>query len=227
MGIGLLAVQPLAERAAEREVEDQDLYNLQMTVSDVELNATDIWALGQLQNVRKVDASAVYFTKMYIGERQNGAFLVGVRDFTDQEVDRVLLSSGRAPGPGEVLTHWSNSRYGVYDGKEGDAFRVIDHSGTKAELKISGVGRSLVNTNLVKAGYAVFFADVGTVRALSNQSGYNLLSFKLTNTDESSVNGTVEAVRGWISAHTSTVAFSDLPRVLRAGDWPGRQDLPT
>jgi putative ABC transport system permease protein len=225
MGIGLLAIQPLADRAAAREVGDQNLYNLRMTVSDVELNGTDLVALKELPNVQAVEGTAVYFTKMYIGERLNGAFLVGVRDFADQKVDKVLLDSGRAPGPNEVLTHWSNSRNGIYDGEAGDAFDVIDHTGSRAEFRIAGVGQSLARSNVVKMGYAVFFADIGTVRSLSNLSGYNQLSFRLENTDGASVNATVEAVRAYISAHTTTVAFSDLPEVLRAGDWPGRQDL--
>ena len=227
MGIGLLAIQPLADRGAAVEVEDQRLYNLQMTVSDVELNATDLAALKDIQNVGSVDASTVYFTKMYIGQRLNGAFLVGIRDFSDQKVDKVILSSGRVPGPNEVLTHWSNSRSGIYDGKAGNVFRVIDHSGSNVDLRITGEGRSLVNSNAVKMGYAVFFTDIGTVRAISNLSGYNLLSFTLESTDDASVNGTVEAVRAWVSGHTSTVAFSDLPAVLKVGDWPGRQDLAT
>lgn len=227
MGIGLFAIFPLADQGAARVVEQQRLYNLQMSVSDVVLDETDLEVIRGIQNVESVDASTVYFTKMYIGERMNGAFLVGVRDYEDQRVNRVILGSGRAPGPYEVLTHWSNSLNGVYDGKAGDVFKVIDHTGSKVDLRITGVGRSLVNANAVYMGYAVFFTDVGTVRAISNLSGYNQLSFTLARTDDASVNATVEAVRAWISAHTSTVAFSVLPTVLKAGDWPGRESLET
>jgi len=227
MGIGLFAIFPLADQGAARVVEQQRLYNLQMSVSDVVLDEADLQTIGGIQNVKSLDASTVYFTKMYIGERMNGAFLVGVRDYEDQRVSRVILSSGSEPGPYEALTHWSNSINGVYDGKAGDVFKVIDYSGSKVDLKITGVGSSLVNANTVYMGYAVFFTDVGTVRAISNLTGYNQLSFTLERTDDASVTATVEAVRTWISGHTSTVAFSVLPTVLKAGDWPGRESLET
>ena len=225
MGIGLFAISPLADQGANDLVRDQQLHNLMITVSDVALGPSDMQALASLDNVELFEARAVYYTQMFIGERKNDAYIVGVQDYAGQRVDIIRLDSGDAPGAFEVLTDRGNAINGVYDGEERDTFRVIDHNGSKVELRIAGVGGALAYSSASFAGYAVFAADVGTVRALGNISGYNLLSFTLDSTDDAALDATVEDIRTYLSDHTSVVAFSDLPDVRREGEWPGKAGL--
>lgn len=225
MGIGLFALVPLADEGANDVVVDQRLHNLMMTVSDVTLSAVDEQALGSIDNVDGFEARAVYYTQMFIGKRKNDVFIVGVEDFADQHVDAIRLDSGSAPGALEALTDRSNAVNGVYDGGRGDTFKVIDHDGSEVELRITGVGGTLAYSSATFGGYAVFATDVGTVRALGNISGYNLLSFTLKSTDDAVLDATVEDVRTYLTEHTSVVAFSDLPDVRREGEWPGKEGL--
>jgi putative ABC transport system permease protein len=225
MGIGLFAIFPMADEGASGVVEEQRLHNLMITVSDVALSAADAQALGAIDNVDGFEARAVYYTQMFIGERKNDVYIVGVEDFAHQHVDVVELDSGRAPGAFEALTDRSNAVNGVYDGGEGDSFRVVDHKGSEVELSITGVGGTLAYSAASFAGYAVFATDVGTVRALGNISGYNLLSFTLASTDDAVLDATVEDIRTYLTDHTSVVAFSDLPDVWKEGQWPGRDML--
>jgi putative ABC transport system permease protein len=225
MGISLLAIFPLADQGANGVVEAQRLHNLQITVSDVELAPSDIQAMEEIDNVVAAEARIVYFTQMFIGERKNDVYIVGIEDFEDQKVDVVVLDSGRAPGAFEALTDGRNSANGIYDGARGDTFMVVNSTGSEVALTISGAGGSLAYAAATSGGYAMFATDVGTARALGNLSGYNLLAFTLDRTDDESVNTTVEAIRTYLTDHTSVVAFSDLPEVRREGEWPGREML--
>jgi hypothetical protein len=57
MGIGLFAIFPLADQGAARVVEQQRLYNLQMSVSDVVLDDADLQAIGGIH--RRADERRV------------------------------------------------------------------------------------------------------------------------------------------------------------------------
>jgi putative ABC transport system permease protein len=127
----------------------------------------------------------------------------------------------------EVLTEKSNDLNGIYDGKNGESFSVIDRNGTRIDIKISGTGSSLVTAGITFGGTAVFYTDTSTVRELANFSGYNALSFDLEDTDEASLEATIEEIRDYLTSETTVVAFAQLPNVRAEGDWAGRETFTT
>jgi len=217
MGLSLFAVSPMASQAALDQIEEENIFNLEIIVSDVELTPTHVSELGQIDNVEAFDPKTGFVTRMYIGERRNEVLILGVPDFENIAVNKISKTSGSYPGDMEVLTERSNKINGVYDGKAGDAFRAFDHQGNEIPLTISGEGKSLAYAGNTYGGTALFYTDIDTVRTLSNLTGYNILSFTLEETDDASMEATVEDIRDYLVANTDVVAFSNLPET-RASD---------
>jgi putative ABC transport system permease protein len=222
-GMAMLAINDLADRAVEDQIEETRMYNVQIAVEDVVMDGPTLDGLGQVDNVRAVEARSVFFTRMEIGGRRADAYLIGIPDLADQELDVVSLTSGHLPGAMEVLTEESNSLNEVYHGGAGATFPVADYEGNRVTLTVTGVGKSLVYSPTTFEGIAVFYADIGTVRTLANASGYNRLSLLLDRTDEASVEETIEDVRDYLTTHTTVVAFAELPRVRVGTQFEGKE----
>lgn len=222
-GMSMLAVSDLADRGMREQIESARMYNVNIHVTDVDLDGTNMRELGAIANVKAVDARATIWTRMYIGERRAYVILVGVEDFGHQTLDVITRESGDLPGPMEALTEEANARNGVYGGREGDAARVIARNGTVVEIGITGTARSLVYAPDTYDGIVVLYCGIQTVRAVGNVSGYTSLSFQLGDQSKAAVDRTVEDVRDYLTAHTSVVAFDQLP-LLRVGyDWPQKE----
>ncbi|NIP36354.1 MAG: FtsX-like permease family protein, partial [Thermoplasmata archaeon] len=179
--------------------------------------------LEEVENVRAVELRSVFFTRMQIGGRRADAFVIGIPDMEDQQLDVVSLTSGSLPGPMEVLTEESNSINEVYRGGVGATFPVADHGGEQVTLTVTGKGRSLVYSPTTFEGVAIFYADIATVRTMANSSGYNRLSFLLDDTDDEAVDDTIEDIRDYLTEHTTVVAFAELPRVRVGTQFDGKE----
>ncbi len=222
-GMAMLAINDLADRAVESQIDETRMYNVQIAVEDVVMDGPTLDGLGEVDNVRAVEVRSVFFTRMQIGGRRADAYLIGIPDLTDQQLDVVSLTSGKLPGAMEVLTEESNSMNEVYHGGAGATFPVADHAGEQVTLTVSGKGRSLVYSPITFEGIAVFYADIATVQTLANASGYNRLSFLLDDTDEEAVEDTIEDIRDYLTAHTTVVAFAELPRVRVGTQFEGKE----
>ena len=222
-GMSMLAVSGLADRGMHEQIEQSRMYNVNIHVTDVDLNATNMRELGEIPNVKAVDARATMWTRMYIGERRAYVILVGVEDFTDQRLDIITRESGRLPGPMEALSEESNSRNGVYGGGAGDVARVVGSNGTILEIGITGTARSLVYAPDTNDGIVVLYTGIQTARAVGNLSGYTSLSFQLADQSKAAVDRTVEDVRDYLTSQTSVVAFDQLPHLRAGDDWAQKE----
>jgi len=225
MGIALFAVTPLADREVLSTISEEKMHNIEIEVSDVELTDENINDLSGLQNVKSMEPRIEYYARMYIGERRSWALMVGVRDFDNQSVDKVIMLSGDKPAYGEVLTENMNSGNGVFGGKAGDKITVIDSTGKNMTLSITGVGRSLIALGETTEGVAVFYTGLDTVRDIGNISGYNSLRFTLDRTDTASMEKTTEDIRSYLTNNTSVVAFGELPDYRPEGYYEGKETL--
>ncbi|MGA1793834.1 MAG: FtsX-like permease family protein [Thermoplasmatota archaeon] len=225
MGVALFAVTPLADREVLSTIKEERMHNIEIQVSDVELTDGNINDLSDIDNVKSMEPRVEYYARMYIGERRSWALFVGVKDFDDQTVDRVILVSGDNPAYSEVLTENMNSGNGVFGGKTGDEITMIDSSGHNRTLRISGVAKSLLSLGATTEGVAVFYGDVDTVRELGNISGYNSLRFTLDRTDVDSMERTTEDIRSYLTNNTSVVAFGELPDYRPEGYYEGKETL--
>lgn len=221
MGIALFAVNPLAQEAADKKIEESNMYDALITVNDVSLSEDQLEDLRNLDNVNDVEARVQFYTRMYIGERREPAQFIGVTNFVDQKVDIIDVSVDN-PGEKQVLSSGSNLTQGIYEGQEGDSFRAIDSTGQEQELSIVGEGNNLI---YMSDTLAIFFADIEAVRDFSGIDGYNSLSFDFDKTDKESAEKTIEDIRAYLVTNTSVVAFANLPEVRDEGEWRGQEIL--
>ncbi|MGA1848007.1 MAG: FtsX-like permease family protein [Thermoplasmatota archaeon] len=222
-GIGMFAIVPLMDRAMEDEIEKANIYNVQLSVSDVDLTEENIEDIGSIPNVAAFEARTLFFTKIYIGERRNDALLVGIRDFDHQDVDTVIRNDGDFPGTSQVLTESANSRYDLFNGGKGGSIRIVGSNGSEMNVDISGEARSLLYATYPNLGIAIFYTGIETVQSIGNISGYNLLSFRLEDASQEASQRTVEDIRSYLTNNTSVVAFADLPDIREEGSWPGEE----
>ncbi|MBN1389497.1 MAG: ABC transporter permease [Candidatus Thermoplasmatota archaeon] len=222
--LGMFGVIPLFDDAMFNDIEETNMWNVRAGMQNVNLSEEDIQGLGSLKNVESVEPKLIFFSRIYIGERRNDALFIGMTDFNDMKVDKVSLGSGSFPGPLEVLTDLGNSQNGLFMKGIGDDVSVIDANGNVVKLFISGKGRTLTYDQSTY-GIAVFFADIGTVRSLSNTSGYNSLSIDLSHATEGKVDEAVQDVKVYLEDNTDFIAFTDMPETRTDNDWPGKEDF--
>ncbi|UCG69697.1 MAG: FtsX-like permease family protein [Thermoplasmata archaeon] len=223
--LGLFSVVPLMDVAMETEVEDSNMYDVRIWVSDLELNESQIKGLEDLDNVNSVELRSVFYTRMYIGERRNDVILIGVEDFVNQNVDIVSMDSGKAPGQMELLADRNMERANLYHGSTGDTMRIYDFIGNIQELKITGTGHSLLYSDYPMFGLAVFYTDKETVHSLSNTSGVNIISFDLEENSQEDADSAVEDIENYLKYNSDFESFTDIPDIRLNGDWPGEQQF--
>jgi cell division protein FtsX len=219
--LGMFAVIPLFDQAMFNDIEETNMWNVRASMQNVELTDDNLYDLESLDNIDNVEAKLVFFTRIYIGERRNDALFIGMEDFDYMKVDIIDLESGSFPGYLEVLTDSGNSRNNLYNDGIGDDVRVIDAEGNEIELYITGSGRTLTYEHSTY-GIAVFFADIDTVRVLSNTTGYNSLSIDLVDASDDKLDKAVSEVSGYLETNTDFVAFTDIPQTRSDDEWPGQ-----
>lgn len=223
--LGLFAVVPLMDAAMEEEVEDSNMYDVRIWVSDLVLNESQIGGLKGLDNVNAVEIRSVFYTRMYIGERRNDVLIIGIADFAQQSVDIVAKDSGETPGYMELLADRNMERANLFSGKAGDTATIYDFQGNVQELKITGAGHSLLYSDYPMFGLAVFYGDMDTVHLLSNTSGANAISFDLGKNTEEDAEKAIADIEEYLVQNTNFVSFTDIPDIRLNGDWPGEQNF--
>jgi putative ABC transport system permease protein len=151
--------------------------------------------------------------------------VIGVRDFADQSVDIVRVDSGSAPRPDELLADVQDANTGVYDGAAGDTVTLVGAAGERADLTISGRGRTLPGGEQVQdEKVVVLYGHADTVARLSGEPGYGELALRLDDTDPAAARATVEQVRRQLATVPGFEGFTNLPAIRAPGDWPGKAD---
>ena len=226
--ISIFAVPTLIDRTMQSEVRAERLANLTVSTRPLPLSAAQLAALARPPDVAAVEARSEVQTRVYVGGRRAPAVVVGVRDFAQQRVDVVRVTSGAAPARGEVLVDVQNANRGTYGGGTGDVAHVLGPSGAEGKLRISGEARNLGGGRRVADDdVVVFYATAATVAALSGEPGYSQLAFRLRDTNATSVSRTIGAVRATLGGVPGFTGFSGLPEVRAPGDWPGKADADT
>jgi putative ABC transport system permease protein len=223
--ISIFAVPELIDRSMQSEVRAERLAHLTVSTRPLPLSGAQLASLAALPNVEALEARNGVETRVYVGERRAPAVVIGVRDFVRQAVDVVRVTSGAAPGRGEVLVDVQNANQGMYEGRTGDIARVVGPSGAEGKLRISGEalnlggGRQVADDDVV-----VLYATAETVAALSGEPGYGEFAFRLRDTSPAAISTTLEAVRESLAGMPGFTGFSGLPGVRAPGDWPGKED---
>jgi putative ABC transport system permease protein len=221
--IGLFAAPTLMNRAMSAEVAADRLPDLTISTRPLVLDQAQLAALAAVPNVRAVQPRSSFGGRVYVGARRAFAQVLGIPDFTRQDVNVVHLASGVPPQTGAVLTDVQNAKQGLLDVQAGQTVRIIGADGAVRPLQVSGEGRNLDGGQTVTSdGVIVLYATPATVASLSRTPGYDELFFALADTSPAAVNATTAAIRHTLAAVPGFTGFSDLPQVRAAGDWPGK-----
>ena len=213
-------------RAMAAEVAADRLPDLTIYTRPLVLDQAQLAALAAVPNVRAVGPRSSFGGRVYVGARRSFAQVLGIPDFTRQDVNVVHVASGAAPGTGAVLTDAQNTRQGLLSVQAGQSVRIIAADGAVRSLQVSGEGRNLDGGQTVTSdGVIVLYATPATVASLSRTPGYDELFFTLADTRPTAVNATTAAIRRTLAAVPGFTGFTDLPQVRAAGDWPGKSSF--
>lgn len=216
VGLSVFGASNMVDEAVAEEMEENQVFHLFLQIHPHEMNASVRAEILALDDVAVVDTHVVHRTQIWV---ENGddpirypVLLIGVRDFDDQRIDRVLLDGDAAPGDGEVLAAAANNRLGLAGLPtldEGDSIWIAD--GAKgSERVISGTGRSLLfypdNWD-----NSLFFMDAEDAWALGAPAGWNTIDIRLHDSTPESRERVIEQVRVILENTSADTAFANLP----------------
>jgi putative ABC transport system permease protein len=222
--ISFFAIPTLIDRSMQREVRAERLADLSFSMRPLELGGRELAELAALPNVDAVEARNSVDTRVLVGERRAPARVIGVRDFRDQSVDVVRLDSGALPGAGRAMVDVQDANVDVYDGGTGDVASIV-RAGRTTKLPITGEARNINGGEQVQDdNLVILYAPAATVAALSGDSGYSRLAFRLGDSSPAASRSTIAAVRRYLIGVPGFGGFTDLPEPRAPGDWPGKED---
>ncbi len=223
--LGIAAVPGLMDSAMQQQVQAARLYDVAVTTHDLILDPAQLHALGRLPNVAAVDAQVEYSTRVAVGDHQQDAVLWGI-DLANQPVDRVTLTSGSLPGPGELLSDQGNAAEADLVAITGDEVGVRNTRGTETSLRITGMAHGLATSPSSAGGSnAAFYGSEATVRSLAGFDGVNYLAFRLLDNSPVAQTTTLASVRHFLQVQGGESPFIELPQIRASGTWPGQSNL--
>jgi putative ABC transport system permease protein len=220
IGMWLFAVPPLIDGAMGDRIESDLLWDLRLSPNGIVLSDTDIATIRDLPNVAGIEARVTTNAQLRVDGREMRAWLIGVDDFVDQEVNAVIVSEGRAPLSGEVLTDPQNARTGRYRGGIGDQFTFGGVPWT-----VSGVGSSLEFAATVDDADPVFYLPLA---ALQDAIGYQAISWidiRVGEHNPELVTATADALRNYLSTIDPEITYWEVLQVREPGSWPEKESF--
>jgi len=220
--LATLALPGLMDRAMDRQVAADRLFDVAFGTHDLVLTPAEFRTLMRLPGVDAVGAAVRYPAQVTAGARRQAAMIWGV-DLAAQPVDAIRLVSGRLPRSGEILADAANASAADLATAIGARIEVRDSDGAHTALRVSGNATDLA-TSPSPAGVSspVFYASEATVRSLSGLRGINFLAFRLSDNTPGAEARLVAAAHTYLKGLTGTEPFLAMPATRSQGDWPQR-----
>ncbi|HKS69895.1 MAG TPA: ABC transporter permease, partial [Ktedonobacterales bacterium] len=198
--LGLTAINVAAGAMGSAFAYSQD----QSGAPDVEFHVSQgvqpaVLPLLQAQpNVQAVQLLASYSTRWQVAQAP-GHVNIGIEAFPDLSnivLDRFQLTSGRLPGPGEIVMETSNRALQSF--AVGDTITVDSPNGPTT-LTISGTSRTLGRTSAALTGTARGYMSMAGLQQLASVSAPNYVDLRLN--DPSHAKATAIALETQLKAH--------------------------
>lgn len=218
--LSLFALPTLMDRAMQSRIAHDRLHDVRVPMMDIELTPADFDALAALPGVAAIESRTTYFGEVRIGDRREDLVLVGVRDFTGQQVNVVELQQGEFPSEGGVLSDAENASSGRLKPGAPATLQVEDNSGQLHTVSLSGVGRTLQYSQEAIEGSVVLYASQETVNRIVGARGVNTLEIRVE--DPARALEVTRSVQEWLTSTHPEVVFTNLPDTRVAGSWPGQ-----
>lgn len=219
--LGMFGVMPLVDQAMQDEIRGSNMHDVILRFNDTSLDEDVLESINDLDNVRNSEAMFILHTKIYIGERRNIAWVVGVPDLRNMSVDKVTIEEGHAPKTenGELLTERGNIDTDLFTSGIDSQVRMYDAFGNVWKMNITGIAHNPYFSGKPFEQIAVFYTDLATIHELANASGYNMLSIDLLGSDNEKALGTVEDINTILTNRTDFMGFTQMPQIRQPGDW--------
>jgi putative ABC transport system permease protein len=220
--LGFLAVPRLLDAAMARQVADSHLNDVGIFTRDLALTPAQLGALGRLPGVTAVSPDVGYTARATSAAGTRNVSIAG-GDLASASVNRVVLFTGRMPGPGEVLADAADARAADYAVRAGGVLDVRAADGAMVRLRVSGTGLNLSATPGANGSATpVFYGTRGTVEALRGVRGYTYLGFRLADDTAAEQAQVITEVRAYLTAQTGPDPITALPATRSPGQWPGK-----
>jgi putative ABC transport system permease protein len=223
--VGIFAAPSLMNTAMQKEVQTSKLPDLTLSTKPLALTPPQLTALAQLPNVTAAGGFSYFQTRVWVGERRLKALVVGIPDWTHQQVDVVSLVSGAPPTSRSVLTDIQNEKQGRYSGTAGDTIRILGIGDRTLTVPLGGVARNLMigGQQAAANNLVVLYSTPALITRLGGDPGFSSLEFRLRDAGTVAADRTVARIKAYLTANTSFTGFSDLPGVRKAGTYPGKE----
>lgn len=220
-GLGMFAPPTLMDRSMEERIATDRLHDIRIFTEDIVLSDEETAELRAIPGVKSLELRATYFTEARIGDHREDVLLVGVQDFSRQEVNVVALEDGEVPAAGQALTDVQDS--GSVAVGPGTELEIVDSAGDLHPLTITGAGRTLSYSQVAAFDDPVLYAPSDVVNEIAGTTGID--SIEILVTDPEQAQSVTDAVQAWLVENHPEVVFTQLPETREAGTWPGQDDF--
>jgi putative ABC transport system permease protein len=219
-GLWLFAVPPLIDDAMNARVDSDRLWDLRLSPNGVVLADSDIDAIRDLPNIAAVEARVLTNTTAWYAGAQSQVLLVGVDDFSDQEVNVVQLLEGDLPGPGQVLADPQNIRSGRLDAAIGDNLAIGGQP-----VVVSGIGTSLEWSARVDDDDPVFYLGLGRLQEAIDYPGISWIDLRVDDHSAAAMTAAADTVRDYLAGIDADISYWETLKIRAPGDWPEKEQV--
>jgi putative ABC transport system permease protein len=228
-GLWLFATPALMDSAVADRVAADRAHEILLKPGGIRLTDAQLARLRSLPNVAGLDGRATYWTELAIGDRRRQVWVVGVRDFADQEVNVVSVTAGTAPrwhgATIQALTEAQNARTGSLRIGSGDAVQVRAADGSWRPVVVTGRGQTLEFGSTVADGDPVLYVPSSAVNELAGFDGFTRIEARLVDHRPAAAATTLARIRAGLKAIDPSVFYNDIAELRSPDEWPGREDF--
>ena len=230
LGVWLFAAPRDFDAAMNEQVREDLIHDAILWPDGVVIDDADLGSLRNVPNIEHLDVRTAYVTEMRMGDRTGDVWLVGVRDFDDQQVNVIDVDAGRVPEYDdsrlEALTDPVNELSGLGAPQIGDTVTVRDSRSQLVPLSITGEGTSIYFSHNSSEWIPVLYVPVEVIWELAPwDNRFTEVDFSVTVRDDAALAATADAVREQLAELKPSMEYNALIQVRPAGEWPGEDDF--
>jgi putative ABC transport system permease protein len=224
VGVWLLAIPANVDATMAERLATDRFYDVRLHPNAVALDPDDLTRLEAVANVVAVDAKVVADGAVLLPDgRLVSAGLVGVRDWSDQTVDIVGVTSGTAPSGDEMLLDSEDLRHQRLRADTGSTLVVYGPDSSSRRLTVTGTGGSLLWASGVREGDPIVYLPSDTLLDMLGWPGYTSIEVLLGDHDPESVARTIADLEEQIEAISPGMTYWRQPVIREPGDWPDKE----
>jgi len=219
-GLWVFAMPPLIDDAMNERVESDLLWDLRLSPNAVALADADIDAIRDLPNIAGIEARVLTNSPAFYQGRQLQVLMVGVDDFSDQEVNVVHLSEGEIPGPGQVLTDPQNARSGRLEAGIGDDFAIGGQP-----VVVSGIGTTLQWSATVDDDDPVLYLQLDRLQDAIEYQAISWIDLRVDDHSPAAMAAAGDTVRDYLAGVDPELTYWEALQIREPGDWPEKEQV--